>query len=172
MKKNNSIFKDNKKNKKKNKTKKTRKSKKKAGSPLIEEIEKEENMKREISENLVISYLLAINLDFSVTDARIKAANLDKREYDNIVLIMQMELDQLIYQGGSLLDEISTQDVLFISRIMVNQRGDMDKLRYIYNNNLTIGDLGGGKKRKNKMSRWSYVKRCCFKDYDIYRMPY
>ena len=162
MKKKNSIFKDNKKNKKKNKLKKTRKIKKKTGSPSIEEIEKEENMKREISDNLVISYLLAINLDFSEIDARSKAANLNNREYGNIVLIMQMELNEIIHKGGESLDEISTQDVLFISRIMVNHRGDMEKLRDIFKNNLTIGDLGGGKKRKNKMSRWSYVKRCCF----------
>ena len=165
MKKKNSIFKDNKKNKKKNNLKKTRKIKKKAGSPLITEIEKEENMKREISNNLVISYLLAINLDFSEIDARSKAANLNnlkKREYVNIVLIMQMELNELIHKSGASLDEISTQDALFISRIMVNHRGDMEKLRDIIKNNLTIGDLGGGKKRKNKMSRWSYVKRCSF----------
>ena len=119
-------------------------------------------MKREISDNLVISYLLAINLDFSEIDARSKATNLNNREYGNIVLIMQMELNELIHKGGESLDEISTQDVLFISRIMVNHRGDMEKLRDIFKNNLTIGDLGGGKKRKNKMSRWSYVKRCCF----------
>lgn len=162
MKKKNSIFKDNKKNKKKNNLKKTRKMKKKAGSPLMEEIEKEENMKREISDNLVISYLLAINLDYSEADAKDKLVGLNNSTYGNIVLIMQMELNELIYKSGASLDEISTQDALFISRIMVNHRGDMEKLRDIIKNNLTIGDLGGGKKRKNKMSRWSYVKRCSF----------
>lgn len=137
---------------KKNKNKTTRKIKKKAGNPSRQEIEKEENIKRQISNNLVLAFILSTNPDFSKMDARRKGADLDDDEYGIIVLIMQMELEGIIHKIRVSSNRISIEEVLFISKDMVEHRGDIEKIIDMYNNK-TIGDIIGGKKNKSKSKK-------------------
>ena len=136
----------NKEKSKKNRTKTNKRTilkiKKKGGSEL------RENMKRQLSNNLVISFTLAGDSELSENDARSRAANLNNSQYGNIVLVMQMELEEIAYKiYRKPLNQVTLEEYLRLSEDMINYRGNPESVINKYEN-VTISDLGGKKEKE------------------------
>lgn len=100
-----------------------------------------ENMKRQISNNLVISFILSLDPDLTENDARSRAETFYNNEYSSIVIVMKMELNELVFKIYSKpINEITIREYLMISENMVRNKGNYKSIIDEYEN-ITIEDL-------------------------------
>lgn len=101
----------------------------------------DKNMKRQISNNLVISFILSLDPNLTENDARSRAKMFYYNEYSNIVIVMQMELDELVFKiYNKPINEITIKEYLIISESMIKNKGNYKSIIDQYEN-ITIGDL-------------------------------